>query len=180
MSSATVSPPEQEPSKARLCFTYANAYGDETIDVSCALGGDSQGLYRDRILPASAFEVDGRGALGRTVVRGRNGDPLERAAADAFGGRGRKPSGVFGNHGSPAAVAAERDLLGRGQTAGEADRIRLADQIAVIVVAARRRQRRAPGGQQQKLIYSFHDFHFSGSQSFISSSPDSGPARDCR
>ena len=26
----------------------------------------------------------------------------------------------------------------------------------------------------------FHDFHFSGSQSFISSSPDSGPARDCR
>lgn len=35
---------EQEPSKARLCFTYANAYGDETIAVSCTPGGDSQGL----------------------------------------------------------------------------------------------------------------------------------------
>ena len=33
---------EQEPSKSRLCFTYANAYGDETIDVSCILSGDSQ------------------------------------------------------------------------------------------------------------------------------------------
>ena len=32
---------EQEPSKARLCFTYANAYGDETIAVSCTPGGDS-------------------------------------------------------------------------------------------------------------------------------------------
>ena len=164
---------EAEPRFRRLLLD------EVAFDIGRAVNDGAVGLRdRDRILPAAAFEVDGRGALGRTVVRGRNGDPLERAAADAFGGRGRKPSGVFGNHGSPAAVAAERDLLGRGQTAGEADRIRLADQIAVI--AARRRQRRAPGGQQQKLIYSFHDFHFSGSQSFISSSPDSGPVRDCR
>ena len=56
------------------------------FDIGRAVNDGAVGLRdRDRILPAAAFEVDGRGALGGTVVRGRNGDPLERAAADAFG-----------------------------------------------------------------------------------------------
>ena len=35
---------ESEASSAKVCFTYENAFGDETISVSCVLGGDSAGL----------------------------------------------------------------------------------------------------------------------------------------
>ena len=59
---------EQEPSKSRLCFTYANAYGDETIDVSCTLSGDSQGLS---VAGASVSLVNG----GATVALDIAGTP---------------------------------------------------------------------------------------------------------
>lgn len=56
---------EQEPSKARLCFTYANAYGDETIDVGCILGGDSQGLS---VAGVSAGLVNGGATVALDIV----------------------------------------------------------------------------------------------------------------
>ena len=59
---------EQEPSKSRICFTYANAYGDETIDVSCTLSGDSQGLS---VAGASVRLVNG----GATVALDIAGTP---------------------------------------------------------------------------------------------------------
>ena len=59
---------EQEASKSRLCFTYANAYGDETIDVSCTLSGDSQGLS---VAGASVRLVNG----GATVALDIAGTP---------------------------------------------------------------------------------------------------------
>ena len=50
-----------------------------------------------------------------------------------------------------------------------------------IVVAACRSQQHTSCSQQHKLIYSFHNLRFSGSQSFIwSSSPGFAPGRGCR
>lgn len=59
---------EQEVSKARLCFTYANAYGDETINVSCVLSGDCAGLS----VADTSFPLDNGGA---TIALDISGTP---------------------------------------------------------------------------------------------------------
>lgn len=50
---------EAESSTARLCFTYANAYGDETIEVECSPSGDCDGLT----VAGARFELANGGAV---------------------------------------------------------------------------------------------------------------------
>jgi hypothetical protein len=56
---------EQEPSRARLNFTYANAYGDETIAVSCSLSGDAEGLA---VAGASVELVNGSATVALDIT----------------------------------------------------------------------------------------------------------------
>ena len=157
-------------------------FDEVALDVRRAVDNGPVGLRDgDRILLAPVFEVDGGGTLGGAVMGSGNCDPLELSAANAFRRRGREPLCIFGHDRPPTPFAAKRDLPGRSQAAGKADRIGLAYQIAVIIVAACRSQQHTSCSQQHKLIYSFHNLRFSGSQSFIwSSSPGFVPGRGCR
>ena len=62
---------EQEASSARLCFTYSNAYGDETVTAKCSLGGDCAGLS----VADATFELANGGATLALDITGTPTQP---------------------------------------------------------------------------------------------------------
>lgn len=62
---------EQEASSARICFTYSNAYGDETVTAKCTLGGDCAGLSVDD----ASFELTNGGATLALDIKGTPTQP---------------------------------------------------------------------------------------------------------
>ena len=84
---------EQEPSKSRICFTYANAYGDEMIDVSCTLSGDSQGLSvaRAKVYAMSEMPIEGLPVTWEFC-------PVKGSTEDVNALKARQPDWVTASH----------------------------------------------------------------------------------